>query len=64
MIDINIYYKTGDIGIIKDVKKTETTEEEIILQIERHISRKAIKQIEIIEKFKYGEEIHTIKGKE
>lgn len=64
MIEVNIYYKTGDIGKIKDVKKTETAEEEIILHIERHINRKEIKQIEIIEKFKYGEEIHTIIGKE
>ena len=63
-MNINVYYKTGDIGIIKDVKKTETTEEDIVLHIEKHISRKAIKQIEIIEKFKYGEEIHTILGKE
>lgn len=61
---VNIYYKTGDIGIQHEVKKTETTDDEIILYIEKHISRYAINQLEVIEQYAYGEEIHTIDGKE
>ena len=49
---------------IDQVKRVETTKEEIIITIEKRISRYAIKQAEIIEQFNYGEEIHTIEGKD
>lgn len=61
---VKIYYKTGEQKEIQQVKKTETTEGEIILHIEKRINRYAIKKLEIIEQYLYGEEIHTIEGKE
>ena len=61
---VKIYYKSGEKKEIQQVKKTETTEGEIILHIEKRINRHAIKQLEVIEQYLYGEEIHTIEGKD
>lgn len=61
---VKIYYKTGEQKEIQQVKKAETTEGEIILHIEKRINRHAIKQLEVIEQYLYGEEIHTIVGKD
>ena len=61
---VNIYYKSGQKLEIQQVKKTETTDDEIILYIEKRINRYSINQAEVIEQFHYGEEIHTIDGKE
>lgn len=61
---VNAYFKTGYRANYQEVVRTETTEDEVILHIEKHISRYAVNQIEVIEQYAYGEEIHTIEGKE
>lgn len=61
---VNVYYKNGNKKEFQQVKKTETTKQEIILHIEKHINRYAIKQLDVIEQYMYGEEIHKIEGKE
>lgn len=61
---VKAYYKKGYRANYQGVTRAETTEDEVILHIEKHISRYAVNQIEIIEQYAYGEEIHTIEGKE
>ena len=61
---VNVYYNSGAKKEFQQVKETKTTEDEVILHIEKHINRNAVSQIEIIEQFLYEEEIHTIEGKE
>lgn len=61
---VNAYFKTGNVVNYQGVVRTETTKDEVILHIKKHISRYAINQIEIIEQYTYGEEIHRIEGKE
>ena len=61
---VNVYYNSGAKKEFQQVKEAKTTEDEVILHIEKHINRHAVSQIEIIEQFFYGEEIHTIEGKE
>lgn len=61
---VNAYYKTGYRADYHGVKKAETTNDEVILYIEKHISRYAVNQIEIIEQYAYGEKKHRIEGKE
>lgn len=60
---VKVYYKTGEKVELSQIKKVETTDEEIIINIEKRINRYCINEAEIIEMFAYGEEIHTIKGK-
>lgn len=61
---VNVYLKSGEKIRLDQVKETETTDQEIIVKIEKRINRYNITQAEIIEQYAYGEEIHTINGKD
>lgn len=60
---VKVYYKTGEKVELSQIKKVETTDEEIIINIEKRINKYCINEAKIIAICTYGEVIHTIKGK-